>query len=221
MKKVFLMVAFALTTLIISAQNNQQYKIGDYYDVNGIKGVIFKVDATGEHGLIVSLDKFKGKWSSDKKAKFETNAFFEDDGQKNMDAIAKFIEESGNSWSLFPYYEWCRNKGEGWYAPALDEMKDLIIAINGSIGKYVAENWRAFESVIVSHNGESLFGSVELPKGGKSPHTMFTSTEANKGKIYAFGIVQTSPFADPKVMFGELKKTTKVIDIRSRAIHKF
>lgn len=74
------------------------YNVGDFYNKDGVKGVVVKVDASGEHGLIMSLDKFSGKWSSDKKAKFETNAFYEDDGEKNMKAIAKYLSESGKTW---------------------------------------------------------------------------------------------------------------------------
>lgn len=86
-----LVLLFSLLCVIYA----KAYNVGDFYNKNGVKGVVVKVDASGEHGLIMSLDKFSGKWSSDKKAKFETNAFYEDDGEKNMKAIAKYLSERG------------------------------------------------------------------------------------------------------------------------------
>ena len=210
---------FTISALFCAMTANA-YNVGDFYNKNGVKGIVIKVDVSGEHGLIMSLDRFNGKWCSDKKAKFETNAFFEDDGQKNMEAIEKYLNESDNSWSLFPYYEWCRNKGEGWYAPALDELTDIITALNGSVGTYSESNVRKIESVIMANGGESLFGSVDWPSGGKVPYAMLSSTEGNKGKIYLAIFVQTSPFGAPKVMVTEIKKSWNR-NMGSRAIHKF
>ena len=81
---------FTISALFCAMTANA-YNVGDFYNKNGVKGIVIKVDVSGEHGLIMSLDRFNGKWCSDKKAKFETNAFFEDDGQKNMEAIEKYL----------------------------------------------------------------------------------------------------------------------------------
>lgn len=211
---------FAIMAMFVALSAKAGYSVGDYYEKDGVKGIVIKVDASGEHGLIMSLDRFKGNWSSDKKAKFETNAFFEDDGQKNMDAVGKYLAESGKSWSLFPYYEWCRSKGEGWYAPALDELTALVTALNGSVGTYSETNVQKIESVIKANEGESLYGSLDFPMGGKIPYAMLSSTEGNKGKIYLAIFTQTSPFGSPKVMVVEFKKTWSR-NMGSRAVHKF
>ena len=71
-----------LITLFSTVTTHAQYKIGDYYEKEGIKGIVVKVDTSGEHGLIMSLDRFKGEWCTDKKLNFETKAFHEDDGKK-------------------------------------------------------------------------------------------------------------------------------------------
>ena len=202
------------------AADAQQYKIGDYYETSGIKGIVIQVNETGEHGLIMSLDRFDGKWTTDKNSKFETNAFFEDDGQKNMDAIGKYLAETGGSWESFPYFSWCRNKGEGWYPPALDEVKTMITAINGSLTSYVSANYFHFENIIVSNGGESLFGKVESGFGDKMPRHFYTSTEGSKGKMYIAGVLQTSPFAAPKVLIQETKKSWSRY-MGARAVHKF
>ncbi len=211
---------FLIITLFCTINSIYAYNVGDFYNNNGLKGIVVRVDATGEHGIIMSLDRFKGKWCSDKKIKFETNAFYEDDGEKNMEVVEKYINENGLSWAIFPYLQWCKNKGEGWYAPALDELNAIITAINGSLGTYQEGIVSIMETTITTHGGESLYGSVKFPTGGKMPYSMFSSTEGNKGKIQIVGILPTSPFAAPKVVFGEAKKTFDN-NMGSRAIHKF
>ena len=47
-----LVLLFALLCVIYA----KAYNIGDFYNKNGIKGIVIKVDASGEHGLIMSLD---------------------------------------------------------------------------------------------------------------------------------------------------------------------
>ena len=52
MKKLILLVAALFAVSTLSAQT---YKVGDYYDVEGKKGVVFEVSEDGKHGLIVAL----------------------------------------------------------------------------------------------------------------------------------------------------------------------
>ena len=63
MKRVTLLV-FALFALFsLSAQN---YKVGDYYDVDGKKGIVFEVSQDGKHGTIVALTQPKELMTWDK-----------------------------------------------------------------------------------------------------------------------------------------------------------
>lgn len=128
MKKVLFAIAALLCTLSVSAKS---YKVGDIYNEGGLKGIVVRVDASGEHGLIMSLKKSAKKWRDGGDEKFSTNAYYEDDGEKNMAVIEKYINANGKSWSMFPYFEWCRSLGQGWYAPATDELKNILKAING------------------------------------------------------------------------------------------
>lgn len=216
MKQVLILIVVLLGFTVANAQ----YKVGDIYNQDGLKGLVVKVDESGQHGLIMSLDKFTGKWSSDKKAKFETNAFYEDDGEKNMKAVESYLAETGNTWDLFPYYEWCRNKGEGWYAPAIDEMKAIIATINGSVGKYDKDVYKKYDTILKNNGGDGLYGSVELPMGGKKPLTMLTSTEGNAGKVWFAGCKVSNPFSAPEMAMVEYKKNWAK-NMGSRAVHKF
>lgn len=99
MKQVLMLIIALLGCTVANAQ----YKVGDIYNKDGLKGVVVKVDDSGQHGIIMSLDKFSGKWYNDKKAKFLTDAFYEDDGEKNMAVIERYLSDNGLSWDKFPF----------------------------------------------------------------------------------------------------------------------
>ena len=65
MKRFLTLIAITFAMLAVA---NAQYKVGDFYENSGLKGIVVKADASGEHGLIMSLDRFKGEWCTDKKA---------------------------------------------------------------------------------------------------------------------------------------------------------
>ena len=171
-----------LLALAIATKANAQYKVGDYYENGTVKGIVIRVDNSGNHGLIMSLDKCAKKWLDDKDEKFNTNAYYEDDGEKNMAVIEKYIKENGKSWAMFPYFEWCRNHGEGWYAPALDELKDILNAINGGTGKYNAKYMKQITKTLKKHKGDGLIDSEYF--GTNQPHSVYSSTEGDAGMVY-------------------------------------
>lgn len=137
MKKILLtLVAMVASTLMLNAQT---YKIGDLYDVNGVKGIVFRVDDSGQHGLIMSLDDCGDSWCVTKLNKkdtkhesipTDTEAFDENDGAKNMEVIEKYVNETGISWDYFPLMKWAKELGEGWYIPSKNELWDIIKFVN-------------------------------------------------------------------------------------------
>ena len=46
--------------------SDKRYKVGDLYNENGKKGIVFEVDASGEHGKILSLEETKCDWNKAK-----------------------------------------------------------------------------------------------------------------------------------------------------------
>ena len=97
------------------------YKVGDYYDDGEKQGVVFWVDASGEHGKIVSLtESSKIPWTSDKteeKTIIDTNS--EGDGAYNTNIVKQIYDWQ----SKYPAFKWCADLGEGWYLPAIEELK--------------------------------------------------------------------------------------------------
>lgn len=101
----------------------KKYNIGDYYAKDGNYGVVFWIDATGEHGKIVSLDEVDHYvWSyRDEK----TNALSSADGYYNTEMIKK-----SKKWDKrYPAAYWCVSHGTGWYLPASDELLQLYYSL--------------------------------------------------------------------------------------------
>jgi hypothetical protein len=226
--KLFTLMVCLLFALPIMAQ----HKLGDIMELGGVKGMVFKIDASGEHGLVMTIKKCKESWLKDKDAKFETGAFYEDDGEKNLAAIANYIEEQNQQWEDFPYFNWCRSLGEGWYPPANEELTELISYINGEGLRYNHKNAKKISEKLKKAGGDGVYDSFT-----KSPFLYYSSTEADNGWVYvmnfeenmASSVVSSMPFGGggPKGMY-KLKPWQKsqmggkaLNIVGNRAIHKF
>lgn len=94
------------------------YNVGDKYSRNGKNGIVFYITDNGLHGKIVSEDETQRKWSTEY---ISTSATDENDGMANMKKI-----QSISGWhEKYPAFAWCADKGDGWYLPALNELKTL------------------------------------------------------------------------------------------------
>ena len=105
------------------------YKVGDYYDDGKKQGVVFEVSADGKHGKIVSLKESRKLWATDEyfggidlpmKNLIGTNNKL--NGAYNMSKVKAIA-----GWRRrYPAFAWCANLGEGWYLPAIEELKKFI-----------------------------------------------------------------------------------------------
>ncbi|MBO5972255.1 MAG: PEGA domain-containing protein [Alistipes sp.] len=100
------------------------YKVGDYYDDGTKQGVVFYVDATGQHGKIVSLDQVVKQWCTKKQynKKIVVGASSNRDGKANTDKVMSRPDSAEYS-----AFVWCRAKGKDWYLLAIDELKLLLL----------------------------------------------------------------------------------------------
>ena len=248
MKKYLLVVLGALTfvgcssTKIIPSQPaTTTYKVGDMYNQNGVKGVVVKVDANGKHGLVMSLQASDKKWTSDDKFNYETNAFYEDDGQKNMDAVAKYVASGKATWDNFPLMNWARSLGDGWYIPSKQEALEIWTNINKGSDSY-KWNPRLFFGLIHSNNDFEEFDEMQREYGGDKmvstgyfgthqPYIWMTSTEGEGGTVYAVQFDQTNAknvltmgMPGTKTKFAAYivkKRPLSMSAFNSRAVHKF
>ena len=101
----------------------KRWSVGDYYNVDGKEGLVFWVDETGQHGKIVSLDQALLKWSTeDYDKRWGWIAMDCQDGMKNQRSIKRLRD-----WrDTYPAFAWCAYHGDGWYLPAIDELKVLL-----------------------------------------------------------------------------------------------
>ena len=99
------------------------YKVGDLYNENGKEGVVFEVSADGKHGKIVSLAEKRLVWANDNFDSWreEICAYSETNGAVNM-AVVQCIP---NWREKYPAFAWCADLGEGWYLPAINELKAI------------------------------------------------------------------------------------------------
>lgn len=101
------------------------YRVGDLYRQNGREGIVFEVDATGRHGKILALRDLPERvaWCRDgtPAAETPTGAADEEDGMRNLRCIRK----QSSPLTDFPAFAGCAALGEGWYLPAIGELKTM------------------------------------------------------------------------------------------------
>lgn len=182
----------------------KQYEIGELYDQNGIRGVICQLSDDRQHGLVVSLDEIYLHWSEFRKPDLRlASADNRTDGVANMEKVAQYIAANNLSWDDFPAFKWCRDKGEGWYLPAIDEL--LTIGHNYNGGTRVQNNRQA----------RNKFNDALKDAGGKRMDRLvyyFSSTEMDEKNAYTTHMGIEPPYVI------EIPKYNKFL---VRAVHKF
>ena len=99
----------------ISSSSSGTYNIGDLVTVNGVQGIVFQTSPVVK---IVSVKETTAKWGE---YGVTTNATNKDHGKVNK-VLIKLI----SGWETkYPAFKWCADLGDGWYLPALNELKAI------------------------------------------------------------------------------------------------
>lgn len=146
------------------------WEVGEYYESEGVRGLVIATSEGGKHGLILSLEQVADRWDTFEKGDNRlVGASATDDGDKNMAAVARYIAEHDLSWDHFPAFKWCRDLGEGWYLPAIDEWLTISFNFNGgSRTEYDRATRNRINSALKEHGGKRLdkmlyyYSSTEL-----------------------------------------------------------
>lgn len=148
--------AEASITITISGPGggtNGVYQIGDYYNRNGVEGIVFKISNGGTRGTIVSLDEGHEKWGIDR---VTTGADDWNNGLTNTNLIA-----SNYNLDNYPAFQWCYNKNTngitGWYLPSITEL-DQIIRLTETLNVGLLNNGG---NLITTMIGQPYFSSTE------------------------------------------------------------
>lgn len=182
----------------------RRYEVGDLYDRDGVKGVVCIVSDEGTYGLVISLEQIYLTWSEFRKPDLRiVGAENRTDGEENMRTVEAYIAANGLSWNDFPAFKWCRERGEGWYLPSIDEL--LTIGHNYNGGSRMKNNRQA----------RNKFNDALKDAGGKRMDRMvyyFSSTEMDEKNAYTSHTSLEPPYVV------EIPKYNKFL---VRAVHKF
>lgn len=188
----------------------QLYRIGDHYRAGTAEGIVYKVDETGLHGMIVSLDETVQIWSTEVvDLSWEFGNFSMTDGQANAECI-KTIDDWGRK---YPAIKWCDAKNmlnlTAWYLPALTETYDLFVAFNGGPPEESPEPDSTRGEAARNWFNECLTGAGGTPL---SVDDYWTSTQFGAQDTYSFSFYygDFSPY-----------ETDKAKEHRVRAVRKF
>lgn len=100
----------------------KMYEVGDIYDNGFIRGMVFTVDETGEHGMMMSLGDTVTVWSY---AYEEAMGSFPTDGLSNTKAVFGMDNWRNN----YPGFLWCYNMNvmgiDRWFIPNPYELYQL------------------------------------------------------------------------------------------------
>ena len=175
------------------------YQVGDYYDDGVKQGVVFEVTADGQHGKIVSLMGARRLWakfglfdilsatfiSPEHPVQKLIGADDEYNGANNM-AKVQIIE----GWrEKYPAFAWCADLGEGWYLPAIEELRKFTYddAIHDAVNSTLAT-----KGTKLANKGEwhSYWSSTEGSNDSVCLVFMSDGYTSNYNKNYAFGCVR-------------------------------
>ena len=150
-----------------------RYQPGDYFDENGVRGIVIEVDAEG-HGIVMSIAQANLRWCEFKKSDaVRLGLDDQHDGAVNQAAFARMADEGKVRWEDYPAFKWCRDLGEGWYLPAINEVLRIGHLYNNGRIKFDRKAREQFNNRLKEHGGVKMdrlmyyFSSTE---GDDDPH---------------------------------------------------
>ena len=170
-------------------QTSAPYKVGDFYNENNKKGIVFEVNADGTSGKIVDFHPWgQNSWTADKQLMNSIiGANSKTDGQYNTNVVMRT-----NDWEKkYPAFEYCtRFIDKGWYIPSINELKSIYNAQHSScIRLSKGMVWSSTE-----HVNDRNINALAL-----NLHTGKSSMESKGSKFYIYVIAP----------FGKKEQTTK------------
>lgn len=98
------------------------YKVGDYYNENGLTGTVFYVTDNGYSGKIINKSVGECAWATGITLTELVGTNSQTNGRRNMDVITAIKDWQ----SRYPAFKWCADLGEDWYLPALNELYEIV-----------------------------------------------------------------------------------------------
>lgn len=185
----------AACTIAVSQAMNVQasYTAGTPYEENGrVVGIVFWVSEDGQSAKIVSLDRTeKIAWSTEGKTLLGATSTA--DGAANT----ALLKQSAEAASI-PMLAFCEQHGEGWYWPAVDELKVLFEAYNGT--SYADASFAQPKDLLPEEQAaRTAFDKLLTDNGGTAINT---AAQNNNGDAYIASTEITATNCD-YVRFGK------------------
>ena len=123
------------------------YSVGDLYNENGVKGIVFQVDENKKHGKIISMTESRGLYGYDS---YVRNCKSTDNGLDNKDALYSAGATYSSSYLMPP-------KSSVWYIPAIKELEQLIEVIDIVNKSLVSNGGKSF--TFSAYGNDALYTS--------------------------------------------------------------
>ena len=117
--------------------------------------------------------------------------------------IARMADEGKVRWEDYPAFKWCRDLGEGWYLPAINEVLRIGHLYNNGRIKFDRKAREQFNNRLKEHGGVKMDRLMYY----------FSSTEGDD----AWTAMTTHMGIEPPFV----EQTSKNISFLVRAMHKF
>ena len=146
------------------------YKVGDYFHENGRKGVVFEVATDGMSSKILSLEE--GKYLQYAKSDGEVLRWLGATDKKNGANNMAKVKKRPNWKTNYPAFAWCAEQGEGWYLPAIEELK--LFAADKSVRSAVNATLKSKNKTPIStQRNEGYWSSTEFYKQTNNEYKAF------------------------------------------------
>ena len=176
------------------------YKVGDYFHENGLKGVVFEVATDGMSGKILSLEE--GEYLQYAKSDGEVRRWLGATDKKNGANNMAKVKKRPNWKTNYPAFAWCAEQGEGWYLPAIEELK--LFAADKSVRSAVNATLKSKNKMPIStYRTADYWSSTEFYKQSNNEYK-------------AFYAIYVAPYYDVPVYQG-----VKDNKFSSRAVSRF
>lgn len=127
------------------------YKIGDLYNENGVKGVIFAIEKG--YCYIFSLDETDIQWSTENVWCNCSSQHGEWNTYDPFDPQYSKAEGGVRDINNYPAFKWCMEHGDGWFLPSSTELQWMWDAISDGTHRFDNESVAAYNKLITDNGG--------------------------------------------------------------------
>lgn len=137
-----------------------QYEIGQIYDVNGTKGMIYaiKSDNLGNNWVyLCSIDEADLQWSTENvmcnciSSKGEWNTY--DPFNPTYSKADGGVRDINN----YPAFKWCMEHGDGWFMPSSTELQWMWDAISEGTHKFNNPSVEKYNKILTDNGGMPFY----------------------------------------------------------------